>query len=118
MITIIAGSRGITWPGFLGLAIHSCPWQISQVYGGEARGPDQLGKQWAKLSNVPYLPYPADWWSNAGKGAGIVRNERMGKDAQALVALWDGESSGTCHMIEFMRSLSKPVHVVSVPRWL
>ena len=32
--------------------------------------------------------------------------------ADGLLAFWDGQSRGTKQMIEYMRSLNKPVHII------
>lgn len=49
-------------------------------------------------------PYPANW-DKFGKRAGFIRNSIMAKVGDFLIAFWDGESSGTKHMIgEFERS--------------
>ena len=55
--------------------------------------------------------FEADWGTH-GKKAGILRNIEMGDYADALIAFHDSESKGTKHMIEYMKSLGKPVRVV------
>lgn len=103
MRTIIAGSRSITDISCVQLAMSQCSWTPSLVLSGTARGVDQLGEQWAKENNIKVARFPADW-SSHGKGAGYIRNELMADNADALVALWDGESRGTKHMIKIARS--------------
>jgi hypothetical protein len=99
MRVIIAGSREITDPRVLLDALREVQWPISQVVCGMARGADQLGYDWAKANNVPIAEFPADW-NRYGKSAGYKRNVQMAKNADALLALWDGKSRGTRHMIE------------------
>ena len=77
---------------------------------GEARGADTLGKRYAEERGYKALSYPADW--SKGKSAGYARNERMAKEADALIAFWDGKSAGTKHMIETMRKMNKSVRIV------
>ena len=77
---------------------------------GEARGADTLGKKYAEEKGYKVLSYPADW--SKGRGAGYARNERMAREADALIAFWDGKSSGTKHMIETMRKMNKSVRIV------
>lgn len=36
----------------------------------------------------------------------------MGDYADACIAFWDGVSSGTKHMIEYMKKLQKPVKII------
>ena len=46
--------------------------------------------------------------------AGMERNIEMAKYADALLAVWDGTSNGTFHMIHEMRARNKPVYVLTV----
>lgn len=53
---------------------------------------------------------PADW-DLYGKSAGFKRNVQMAEYADALVAFWDGASSGTKHMIETAQKMGLDVRV-------
>ena len=46
------------------------------------------------------------------KTAGFKRNMKMAEYADVLLAIWDGESKGTKHMIDSMLLLRKPVVIV------
>ena len=109
MITIIAGTRTLA-AEMTQRAVKECPWKITAVVCGEARGPDTHGKQYGQAQGIPVSSHPADW-VKLGKGAGFARNEDMAHEADALLAVWDGQSNGTRHMIEYMQSLGKPVHI-------
>lgn len=109
MKVIIAGSRTIDDYEIVAQAVTESGFWVTEVVSGGARGPDSLGELWAFRNSVYLSRFPADW--NLGKRAGILRNEEMGRYADALVAIWDGKSRGTRHMIDFMLSLGKPVHV-------
>lgn len=87
------------------------PFAVS-IVSGMARGADTLAVQFAREHNVRLYEFPADW-NQYGKRAGPLRNETMGRFADGLLAFWDGQSTGTQHMIGFMRGLKKPVRVVS-----
>ena len=41
----------------------------------------------------------------------MIRNHEMVEYADALVAVWDGKSRGTQHMILNMQKTGKPVYV-------
>lgn len=99
MKVIIAGSRGIvnTANVFNKLSLSSI--DITEVVCGEAQGVDRLGKQWAKGQGIPVKSFPAEW-DKYGKSAGYRRNVDMADYADALIAIWDGESKGTQHMID------------------
>ena len=100
MKTIIAGSRNITKEQTF-KTIESCFWKnsITTVISGTANGPDKHGEQWAKDHWIPIEKFPADW-NHYGKSAGMIRNKQMAKNADALIAVWDGISKGTFNMIE------------------
>ena len=81
------------------------------IVSGMARGADALGYQFATTNGVRVYEFPAHW-DDFGKRAGVIRNKQMGDFADGLLAFWDGQSSGTDHMIKYMRSLSKVVHII------
>lgn len=83
------------------------------ILSGTAQGVDTLGEQWAEKNGVPVERYPADW-ARYGKSAGHKRNRDMGMRADALIAVWDGESPGTRGMIEFARGRGLKVSVTIV----
>ena len=111
--SIIAGSRGITDPNVVLAAVAFAVSEgivPSVVISGGARGVDTLGEQWAKSAGIPVEVYPAEW-GKYGKKAGTMRNVRMGNIAIALIAVWDGKSPGTKHMIDFARRNNLKVYV-------
>lgn len=111
MRTIIAGSRGITVFRVICQAMFSIPWKPTVVLSGTAEGVDRLGERWANMNNIPIEQYPADW-GKYGKRAGFRRNWQMAEKADALVAIWDGKSRGTAHMIRVAREKKLQVYVV------
>lgn len=102
MRTIIAGSREITNYGSVIDAVLNSGFEISEVVCGMAKGVDLLGKRWALDYGVPVKEFPADW-KNLGIKAGYLRNEQMAGYAERLVAVWDGHSRGTKHMIDIAK---------------
>jgi len=110
MKVIIAGSRTIWSPCPIRNAIRESGFAIHEVVSGTARGIDQLGEMWAENNCCPVRRFPADW-DGLGKRAGYVRNAQMAEYADALIAVWDGKSRGTAHMIETMRKAGKNVFV-------
>lgn len=110
MKVIIAGSRGIDNLMILHDAIRRSTFEITEVVSGTARGVDQMGEAWANMNNVPIARFPADW-NKWGKPAGYIRNKEMADYADALLAIWDGESRGTKHMIDIARDKQLKVYV-------
>jgi hypothetical protein len=90
----------------------STPWLPSCIVSGGAKGADYQGQVWSANNNVPVQIYPADWKAH-GAGAGMIRNKEMSKHADALLAFWDGKSTGTFHMINTMVANNSPVMVIS-----
>lgn len=112
MKTIIAGSREITDYQQVLNAIGLIDWKITAVVCGMARGVDKLGKKFALQNQIPVHYYPAIWHIH-GKSAGYLRNVEMAKNAEALIAIWDGKSKGTSHMIDIARDFNLRVFVYS-----
>jgi len=73
-----------------------------RIVCGKARGADTLGERYAKEKGYAVDYYPADW-ERYGKAAGFIRNEEMARNADALVAFWDGKSRGTKNMIDLAK---------------
>ena len=99
---IIAGGRDFNnYPG-LAKAMDQLLANVTDeivVVCGMAQGAYRLGERYGKERGYSIRYFPADWDSK-GRGAGFIRNEEMAKNADALVAFWDGQSRGTKHMIE------------------
>lgn len=118
-VTIVAGSRGLNGMGDLelvSLAAKRSGFTVTKVISGTAKGIDQAGEKWAAIKGIPVEQMPADW-AGEGKSAGYKRNERMAQRAEALIAVWDGKSKGTGHMIDIARRYGLEVFVLYVSRW-
>lgn len=118
---IIAGSRGITSYHYvdhaMGVAFDYLRWPaFVRVVSGAARGVDRLGERWAREHGVAVKGFPVSplEWQAAPRTAGHARNRRMAEYASHLVAIWDGTSGGTAHMVRAMRELGKPVLVANL----
>lgn len=112
MRVIVAGSRQLS--NYM-LVEHACSMlskPMTMEICGCCRGPDMLGAYYANQRNIPVRRYPAQW-QTYGKQAGFKRNEQMAEDAEALVAIWDGVSRGTKHMIDIARKRGLEVIVLN-----
>lgn len=139
MILFVTGSRSVTNPIVIQLAIDASPYnanEVEELVEGEASGADTLFKEWAESRGIKVTPFPADWsvtpftvksaikyrkdGSRYNAAAGKERNVKMmthaclekseGKDVGVL-AVWDEESRGTKHMIDICRKADLPVFV-------
>ena len=98
MRVIIAGSRQITDPNLLKASIENSGFDITEVVSGGARGVDRLGEKYARQEGISITRFPAQWDTH-GRKAGPIRNGEMAEYADALIAIWDGESPGTRNML-------------------
>ena len=108
MKVIVAGSRDIVDRGAVWRAIETAPFAVTEIVSGTARGVDSIAESYAGTKQVPVKLFPADW-DKYGKPAGAIRNKQMAEYADALIAIWDGQSKGTRNMIKTMNKLNKPV---------
>ncbi len=113
MKVIIAGGRDITDFNCVRTAYEKSGFIASEIVSGGARGVDYLGELLAKILNIPTKVFPADW-NTHGRKAGPIRNGQMTEYAEALIAIWDGESKGTANMISQARSKGLEVFVYLV----
>ena len=111
MRVIIAGSRTINSYAVVADAIKDSGFEITEVVCGKARGVDYQGELWAKRNSIPLKAFLANW-ALYGNAAGMKRNEKMAEYAEALIAVWDGASHGTAHMIRVAEARGLKVFVV------
>jgi hypothetical protein len=80
-----------------------------------AAGVDMLAVRYAAENGLPCDRFPAEWrkW---GRRAGYLRNLQMAQHADALIAIWEGSSPGTRHMIDAAKARGMPVFVDSCAR--
>ncbi len=115
MRIIIAGSRTITDQNEIFKAIELglemlAPQDVISILSGCARGVDCVAIEFAEQNNIKYFLFPADW-SRFGKSAGFRRNKLMADHADALIAIWDGKSKGTLHMINIAKTKNLQVYI-------
>ena len=99
---IVAGSRGFKNYQLLEKTLDDFlqdQKEPTRILCGMAHGADELGFLYAYWHNYEIEKHPAKW-NIHGKRAGFIRNEEMAKNADALVAFWDGKSHGTKDMIQ------------------
>ena len=113
MRVIIAGSRTVMLEdAMFSMLDRFIKGIATTVICGGAEGADKIGKKWAKARNIQVLTMNANW-ERDGKAAGPIRNEKMCKVADMLVAVWDMESKGTRDMIG--RAAKKQIPVLIIP---
>lgn len=83
------------------------------IISGTARGADRMGEQYATEHGYKIDQFPAEWGVYS-KGAGPIRNMQMVQTADAVVAFWDNQSSGTRNIIDCARQENIPCKVISI----
>lgn len=110
MKTVIAGGREFTDRVFFIESIKTIDFKITEVVCGMARGADTLGEKWAIANKIPVKYFPADW-NKFKNAAGPIRNTEMAKYCDAVIAFWDGNSSGTRNMISLAEKYNRKLVV-------
>jgi hypothetical protein len=64
-----------------------------------------------RVYGIEHIKVPADW-GRFNRGAGKMRNQQMADMGDALIAIWDGKSTGTRHMIECARKKGLGVFLI------
>lgn len=126
-ICIIAGGRHFNNWRLLKRKCHKILSQVKKpvvIRSGKATGADSLGERFALDFGHGLQEFPANWYPDGKKGkldrsAGHKRNREMadGNDefpdkADALIAFWDGKSTGTKGMIEYAQKKGLQVRVI------
>ena len=112
-VVVVAGSRSITDYDVVADAIEASPFELTELVSGGADGVDSLAETWAKQNDVSVTQFLYTDWTDEHhpKRAPLERNKHMASYAEAAVIVWDGESSGTEHMLEQARDAGLPVHM-------
>jgi hypothetical protein len=82
------------------------------IITGGAKGADTLAMDWAGFYWYLVKIYRPDYKKYPGSYAPLKRNEEMARNADMLIAFWDGKSKGTKHMIQQARLRGLKVKIV------
>lgn len=114
----VAGSRTITdYNQFIialtnaiktGVITHANSFEI--VSGG-AKGVDTLARRYATEFNFKLTEFKPQYRTNYDRSAPLRRNIDIAAYSDVLIAVWNGTSPGTKHMIAEMKKLNKPTYV-------
>ena len=87
------------------------PQGVTEIVSGGANGVDQCAKAYAQAHGLKLTEFlPA--YARYGQAAPLRRNEEIVQYADAVLAFWDGESTGTKHVIELCKASGKRVQIV------
>jgi hypothetical protein len=105
-----AGTRSFSNDAVVREAIKVSGFRITEIVSGGSKGVDESAERIAAEKAISLRRFPANW-REFGRSAGPRRNLEMSIYADALIAIWDGKSPETQHMIEAMKKAGKPVYV-------
>ena len=89
------------------------PKECTHILSGGARGVDRLARDLAEYLHIAYTEYRPDY-NTFGKGAPLIRNEKIVGNAQLVLAFWDFSSAGTRYTIRHCLKKHIPVRVISI----
>lgn len=120
MRVIIAGGREVPIDRGVAMVILAIEQSgftpITELINGGALGIDAAARTYwhRRFQSVkpefPLRTFHANW-ERYGKSAGPIRNREMARNADALIAIWDGVSRGTSNMIETANDFGLKVHI-------
>lgn len=92
-IVSVIGSRDYAHLSDVDRVVSVLPLSVVVLSGG-ARGVDSRATDTARYRGMTTYIAPA-MWKRFGKGAGMMRNHDVVRNADLVVAFWDGVSTGT-----------------------
>lgn len=112
----VIGSRDFEDYELLKEEIRKLP-KPSLIISGKARGADSLAEKYASENGIPTQIFPALWYPEGeggrfDKGAGMKRNVDIVENSDAVLAFWDGSSTGTVNSINLALSKKKFLKVI------
>ena len=76
MRVLVCGGRDYAdWNRLCGVLDDTDP-PITLIIHGKARGVDTMASEWAEISGIPAIAFPASWKLH-GVAAGPIRNQKM-----------------------------------------
>lgn len=112
MRVAIIGSRTITKDAYPILE-QFMPKGTSEIISGGSDGADQLAEEYAQRNHLPIKIFRPDY-KQYHKAAPLQRNLSIIRYSDFVLALWDGKSRGTAHVIHNCILEYTHVHVLLI----
>lgn len=106
MKVAVIGSRGLT-VNDLGKYL---PAETTEIISGGAKGIDACAREYAAAHNIKLTEFLPEY-EKYGKSAPLKRNIEIIKNADVVLAFWDGKSRGTKFVIDKCAELGKEIKV-------
>jgi hypothetical protein len=110
MRVAIIGSRSVTLTQELDILSY-LPEDTTEIISGGAKGADQIAEHIAQLLSIPITVFRPDY-ARYQRRAPLERNLDIIRHADYVLALWDGSSRGTAHVIEHCVKEYKPFQIL------
>ena len=111
MKVAVIGSRGLQ-VNDLGKYL---PDEVTEIISGGARGVDTSAREYALSHGLKLTEYLPEY-DKYGRGAPLKRNITIIKNADLVLAFWDGSSKGTKYVIENCKKRNIPVQVYLIAK--
>lgn len=111
MKVAVIGSRGFT--DYLLLKNNLDRFEITLLISGGAAGADKMAEDYARANDIAtqiILPE----YNLYGRKAPIVRNTEIVKNADYIIAFWDGKSKGTANSISIAKKMGKHCEIIKI----
>jgi hypothetical protein len=107
----VVGSRNFNDYQLLKKTLDNYLDMVFLIVSGGAKGADSLAERWANENSVKTLIFKPDW-TQYGKSAGYIRNEKIVRESDLIIAFWDGISKGTNHTINITKKMGKKIIII------
>ena len=111
MKVAVIGSRGLLIEN-LG---DYLPKETTEIISGGAKGIDTCAKEYALRHGLKLTEYLPEY-SRYGRGAPLKRNITIIKNADLVLAFWDGKSRGTKYVIDSCKKRNIPVKIYMIDK--
>lgn len=106
MKVAVVGSRNLTVQDLE----KYLPEGVTEIVSGGAKGIDTCARNYARANGLALMEFLPEY-EKYGRGAPLRRNLQIIDYADAVVAFWDGKSSGTKYTIEQCQKKGKEVMI-------
>lgn len=106
MKVAVVGSRTL----FIDDLSKYIPPETTEIVSGGAYGVDYVASLYAKENNLKLKEFFPNY-NRYKRGAPLKRNLEIIEYADMVVAIWDGKSRGTKHVIDTCEKIGKPIKV-------
>lgn len=86
------------------------PSDTDEIVSGGARGVDTCAREYALSHGLKLTEFEPDY-TRYGRAAPLRRNDLIVEYADAVLAFWDGRSTGTQYVVRKCRETGTPVRV-------